>query len=233
MAYEENKSSDMSAPKKLLNLFTPMHYFNTFQKITDDLYITENKAIRWEKIKATQKELQEEQERFDDYIALMQIKVLEKLIMGLHNVQNKHAVIPKLQEYLTTTNKAIDLTQAKIDSLMKQQPDKGLLNTLKKTVGKNSTTQRNQELANLTTELQKYQARKAELKDQIKQLTLSSNTSDDINNQRESLKKQIAEINLKRTKKLKPEDLAQVLSGLQDQVNQLEKTVQSLSSGKR
>ena len=229
MAYKENKSSTMSKGQKLLNLLNTTHYLNTFNKFTDNLRIADNKAARWEKIQETTKVLKEEQDRLDDYIALMQIKALERMIMNLHSVQNKDVTIPRLKEFLITTNKGIEEIDKQIKALSKQKATKkGIVHHLKKRIGKDEDTKRGKELENMKGERQKYLERKLELETQIKQLQTTSKNISNIQKERDDLKKQIEEINLFRVVKTTPKEIAEELISLKREIQELRTDFETL-----
>ena len=151
-AHQENQASELDMGKKILNLFSPSNFINTFNNFTDDLYITDNKADRWEKIKHVLNDLKKEEATFDDYIALLQIKLLERELMELHKFKNwvttkegKTGYIGKIQESSNTIHRAIEITnekikplKEKIEQLKLEPPKKGVLSRIKKITSKDS-----------------------------------------------------------------------------------------------
>jgi hypothetical protein len=230
----EVASLDLRKSKKILSLFNPSNYLNTFHDFTDDLYITVNKAERWEKIKQLSKDLKEEQERFDDYIALLQIKLLEKMMMAFHLDENKDAYILKLQESMKAIEAAIALTDSQINDLTSQQPAKGgILNRLKKAVGKDNTgAQQAKMIANLKDERQKYIKQKEDIQEKIKDYQKMAVNPDAIKRGREELQQKIKEIQLKRAINFNPEELADSVIDLKAQIQGIQKEVDSLKASR-
>jgi hypothetical protein len=228
----EVASLDLRKSKKILNLLNPSNYLNTFSDFTDDLYITVNKAERWEKIKQLSKDLKEEQDRFDDYIALLQIKLLEKMMMTFHLEKNKDAYVLKLQESLKTIEAAIALTDSKINDLNNKQPAKaGILNRLKKAVGKDATeVQQAKTVTSLKDERQNYIKQKEDVQEKIKTYQEMPVNPDTLKKGREELQQKIKEIQSRRAAKFSPEDLANALIDLKAQIQGIQKEVDSLKA---
>jgi hypothetical protein len=103
-------------------------------------------------------------------MAMMEIKILERQIMSLHLQENADKYVPKLQESLTTIIAAITAMDGKISALKSQQPQiGGLINRLKKTVGKDAETQNAKALVKMMDEREGYIKQKTDVEAQIKQ----------------------------------------------------------------
>lgn len=227
-AAREVQSSDLSKGQKILTMLSPSNYINTFNKFTDDLYITDNKAKRWEEIKRVNKELQEEQSRYDDYIALLQIKFLEKMIMALHLNQNKDAYLNKLDESVKTIDEALNITNAKIEALDATPAKSGVLNKLKKVVGKDQDTQIAKERAALINERAKYIKQKESTLQEIKHYQELKTEPSSIKQERDDLVKKISEIKGRREAKVDLNDLKNEISELKGLLQSIQNDVESL-----
>lgn len=239
-ALEENRSSeDMTIGQRALNLFAPSNFLNTFNQFTDRLYITDNKATRWTKIKETAKALKEEEETFDDYIAMLQIKFLEKLIMHLHLQTNKDKYIQGLQRVdhnletgkpeggaLAALDTAIDITNQKIQDLTEEASGKKTgFARLKQKVGKGKNEKA---LQVLKEEREKYVRQKEDLLQEIKIYQNTQSTPEDIKRQRAELMQKISEIKGRKLIKATPEELKDEINDLKRQVQNLQNDVNAL-----
>lgn len=245
-ALKDTQSSDLTRGQKILGLLTPTNYLNTFNKFTDSLYITTNKAETWEQIKNTSKALKEEQARFDDYIALMRIKLLEKIMMSFHLMENfdkQKTVVKgqqntggykeKLDESIRTIDAAIAITDQKINDLKGQQPAKGgVLNRLKKTVGKDDETQNTKAITALMAERAQYVKQKEEVQSQIAQHQDTKLDPAEIQQERDKIKAQIDEIQATRVSKTNPEELGQEMVALKNQLKDLQADIETLKGSR-
>lgn len=236
IAIEKNQDPTLSKSQKLINLLAPRNYINTFNKFTDALYITDNKAERWEKIKKITKDLQEEQARYDDYIALLQIKFLEKMVMTFHLEENKYenlaakgksenpgGYIKKLEDSIEPLTEAIKITEQKIADLKEAPAAKdGLLNRLKKTVGKDDGTKRAKILKSLEEERDNYVKQKESVMDDIEYYKNSKTDSNAIKTGRDELLKKIADIKGRKAQKISIEDLQNTIEDLRNQILKLQ-----------
>jgi hypothetical protein len=224
-------------------LLNPANYLNTFVAFTDSLLITDNKADRWEKIKMSSKSLSEEQSRFDDYIALLELKVLENMMMEYHRIENFNAVknphknqenpqgyINILKTSFATVGEAIRITDQKILALKADPPKGSVLNKFKKVVGKDSQTLNNQTLSALTAEREKYVKQKQDLEDKIAYYQDQSTTLDpkQIAEGKANTLAQIKSIQMARVSKANLNDLVQQVVQLTNQVTQLQNDIKTL-----
>jgi hypothetical protein len=235
-AVKDLPSSNISKKDKILNLLKPQNYINTFDKFTDNLYITTNKADQWETVKTTAKSIIEEEKRFDDYMAILQIKVLEKQLMNLHKLENFHSTKDpktkqqtanpgykaKLENDISTIEQAITATELKERALSGIQPSSGgLMNKLKKTMGKDEKAQQEKELAKLRDALSQYHKQKSDIETELGQF--QSMSTDSIDEDRKKLIEEIEQIKRSNTAKLNPEELV-------DQINDLKKEIANLKT---
>ncbi|MBM3633404.1 MAG: hypothetical protein FJX03_06870 [Alphaproteobacteria bacterium] len=224
-------------------LLNPANYLNTFVAFTDSLLITDNKADRWEKIKLASKSLSEEQSRFDDYIALLELKVLENMMMEYHRIENFNTVknpnknqenpqgyINILKTSFATLGEAIRITDQKILALKADPPKGNVLNKFKKVVGKDSQTLNNQTLSALTAEREKYVKQKQDLEDKIAYYQDQSTTLDPkkIAEGKANTLAQIKSIQMARVSKANLNDLVQQVVQLTNQVTQLQNDLKTL-----
>lgn len=224
-------------------LLSPTNYLNTFAAFTDSLLITDNKAERWEKIKAASKSLSEEQSRFDDYMALLQLKVLENMMMEYHRIENFNTVknpnknqenpqgyIIILKNSLKTLGEATRITDQKIQTLKAESPKVNVLNKFKKVVGKDSETLNNKTLNALIAEREKYVKEKQDVEDKIAYYENQSKTLDpkQIAEGKANTLAQIKSIQMTRVSKTNVNDLAQQIVQLTAQVTQLQNEINSL-----
>jgi hypothetical protein len=245
-ALQDIQSSELTRSQKILGLLTPTHYLNTFHKFTDSLYITTNKAETWEQIKNTSKALKEEQIRFDDYIALLKIKLLEKEMMSFHlmenfdqqkkivkDQQNIGGYKDKLAESAQTLDAAIAITDKKIKDLKSQQPaNGGLLNRLKKTVGKDDETLNMKAITALMAERTQYVKQKEDVQRQVAQHQEMKLDPAEIKQERDKIKAQIDEIQATRVSKTDPEELGQEIMALRNQVKDLQADIATLKGSR-
>lgn len=242
-AVKDLSSSQTSKTDKLLSLLKPQHYLNTFDKFTDNLYITNNKAQQWEMVKKTVKELIEEEKRFDDYIALLQIKVLERQLMNLHKLANFNAAIDpktkqitkkpgykaKLEQDLKTVDAAIGITETKLRETKENQPASGgLMNKLKKTIGKDEKTQQEKELLKLQSQLNQYKQQKKDIEAEIQQFQTMS--VDSIDADTKQLIHEINNIKQSRATDLTPAEMADQITDLRKQVQNLQSDMNTLKA---
>lgn len=244
-AFKELPSSRKSTADKVLDLFRPQNYLNTFTKFTDATYIS-NKADRWEQVKKTSELLIDEEKRFDDYIAMLQIKILERQIMNLHKLENftaakngsKTSSNPqtpgykaKLEERITIVKAAIDATDKKIRALSGiKNPTGGLTNRLKKVVGKDDESQRVKEIAKLNAEKAQYVKQMSEVQAELDALSTTSLSPDEIKDERELLRSMIEEVKGRRMPVQTLDDVNDTLRDIQKQINSIQEQITALKA---
>jgi hypothetical protein len=238
-AFKELPSSEKSNGEKILDLLRPRNYINTFTKFTDATYLTK-KADRWEQVKKTADTLRDEEKRFDDYIAMLQVKILERQIMNLHKLENfagsktsSATQVPgyqeKLVERIAVIKAAIDANDKKIRALSGiQSQTGGITNRLKKVVGKDDESQRTKELTKLNTEKAQYVKQLSEVQAEQESLASSSMTSEEIKTERELLKGMIEEIKGRRVAGLSVEELGDAINDMQKQITSLQNQLNAL-----
>lgn len=224
-AVQENKDSDATLGRKTLNLLAPSNFMNTFNQFTDNFYITDNKRARWAQVKKAAQDLREEEAVFDDYMAILQIKFLEKMIMVLHRQQNKDVYLKKIEESLEVLNQALRNVGQKINDLHREENKGGMINRLKKAVGRDKESQNQSKIADLLLEKKKYeQEREATEKERNTYQTMSVN-EDALNKAREELKAKILDIKGRKPAQLTLENMMEEIETLKTKLQDMENTM--------
>jgi DNA repair exonuclease SbcCD ATPase subunit len=157
----------------------------------------------------------------------LQIKFLENMIMSLHLVQNKDAYMKKLSESVTALNAAINLNDKKIQDL--NLPNQGgVVNKIKKVMGKDEETKYLKERQALYAERQNYINKRTSIFEEMKALQSNKTDAGTIQQERNELITKISQIKGRRQATTNLDDIRNEINSLKAQIQNVQTDLASL-----
>lgn len=236
------KNKDKTKTEKLLGLLNPDVYINTLNNFTDDAYITNNKLERWQSVKQTAKELEEEKKILDDYIALFQIKFLEQEMMRFHKIQYylpyqdaEGNTMPgykaKLEEDIQATKEGFRLLELKLNNLPALPGKNDLFGRAKASLGHDKYYARKQLIESLSGQAQEYRNHITNIQQEMQDIETFLSQPDwlqQIDQERSQILKLKEEVSLRRLEHTKDDVVGKAINDLTKENQQLKADMEIL-----